>query len=126
MATNSDWLALVTEETLEPDLPICDPHHHLWEFRQERVADRYLMDEIQEDLNAGHNIVSTVFIECGAMYKADGEDAILGCYLGASAQDGADIHEFFVIKPAEQMCRPTDVESRHRRSLTSDATRSEV
>ena len=76
MATNSDWLALVTEETLEPDLPICDPHHHLWEFRHERVANRYLMNDIQEDLNAGHNIVSTVFIECGAMYKSDGDDAM--------------------------------------------------
>jgi len=76
MARNSDWLALVTEETLEADMPICDPHHHLWEFRHERVADRYLMDDIQEDLNAGHNIVSTVFIECGAMYKADGDAAM--------------------------------------------------
>ncbi len=76
MAKNSDWLALVTEETLEADMPICDPHHHLWEFRHERVADCYLMNDIQEDLNAGHNIVSTVFIECGAMYKADGEEAM--------------------------------------------------
>ncbi len=75
-AQNSDWLAQVTEETLEPDMPICDPHHHLWEFRHERVADRYLMDEIQEDLNAGHNIVSTVFIECGAMYRTDGDEAM--------------------------------------------------
>ena len=24
------WLALTTEEPLEPDLAICDPHHHLW------------------------------------------------------------------------------------------------
>ena len=76
MARNSDWLALITEETLEADMPICDPHHHLWEFRHERVADRYLMDDIQADLNAGHNIVSTVFIECGAMYKADGDEAM--------------------------------------------------
>ena len=76
MAKNSDWLALTVEETLEAELPICDPHHHLWEFRHERVADRYLMDDIQEDLNAGHDIVSTVFIECGAMYRADGDDAM--------------------------------------------------
>ena len=70
-ATNYNWLQQVKEEVLEPDLPICDPHHHLWEFREERVAHRYLMDEIQADIRAGHNIVSTVFIECGAMLRAD-------------------------------------------------------
>ena len=30
-----DSLALTPEPTLEPELPICDPHHHLWEFRPE-------------------------------------------------------------------------------------------
>jgi len=75
MATNDEWLALVDEETLEPDLKICDPHHHLWEFRTERVEPRYLLDEILADINdSGHNVVSTVFIECGAMYRADGPD----------------------------------------------------
>ncbi|NQV99956.1 MAG: amidohydrolase family protein [Rhodospirillales bacterium] len=70
--SNADWLTLTTEETLEPDLPICDPHHHLWEFRYERSANRYLLNDILEDINVGHNIVSTVFMECGAMWKADG------------------------------------------------------
>ena len=72
MATNDDWLALTVEETLDPDLPICDPHHHLWEFNTVRVAERYLLDEILADLNCGHNVVSTVFVECGAMVRADG------------------------------------------------------
>jgi predicted TIM-barrel fold metal-dependent hydrolase len=74
--SNREWLDQVIEETLEPDLPICDPHHHLWEFRDERVAHRYLLDEILEDINAGHNIVSTVFIECGSMYRTTGADAM--------------------------------------------------
>ena len=64
------------EQTLEPDLPICDPHHHLWEFRYDRTAHRYLLDEIVADVNAGHNVVSTVFIECGAMYRAEGPQAL--------------------------------------------------
>jgi L-fuconolactonase len=72
MATNDAWLNLVQEDALEPGLPICDPHHHLWEFRTERVDPRYLLDEILLDMNSGHNIVSTVFIECGSMYKRDG------------------------------------------------------
>jgi predicted TIM-barrel fold metal-dependent hydrolase len=77
MATNDDWLALTDEETLEPDLKICDPHHHLWEFRTERVEPRYLLDDILADINdSGHNVVSTVFIECGAMCRADGPEAM--------------------------------------------------
>lgn len=75
-ATNADWLALTTEDALEPRLSICDPHHHLWDFQTGRVAPRYLLDEILEDVQSGHNVVSTVFIECGAMFKADGPEAM--------------------------------------------------
>ncbi|HEY3059640.1 MAG TPA: amidohydrolase family protein [Chloroflexota bacterium] len=74
---NFDWLALSSEEPLEPELPICDPHHHLWDKRPARVAERYLLDEILEDVGAGHNVVSTVFIECGAMYRADATEEAL-------------------------------------------------
>ncbi len=73
---NADWLGLTAEEPLEPDLPICDPHHHLWDKRTTRVAERYLLDQLQEDISSGHNVVSTVFIECGAMYKADGPEPL--------------------------------------------------
>jgi predicted TIM-barrel fold metal-dependent hydrolase len=73
---NHDWLALTSEAPLEPGLPICDPHHHLWDRRPGRVAERYLLDEILEDVGAGHNVVSTVFIECGAMFKPDGPDVL--------------------------------------------------
>jgi predicted TIM-barrel fold metal-dependent hydrolase len=74
--TNRDWLAKTTEAPLEPDLPICDPHHHLWDQVKGRVMPRYLLDEILEDVRAGHNVVSTVFIECGAMYKPDGPEPL--------------------------------------------------
>jgi predicted TIM-barrel fold metal-dependent hydrolase len=73
---NHAWLALTLEEALEPDLPICDPHHHLWDGESARVAPRYLLDEIVADAGAGHNVVSTVFIECGAMLKRDGPAAL--------------------------------------------------
>jgi len=58
----------VAEEILEPELPIVDTHHHLWE----RAGDRYLLNELLADLNTGHNIVATVFEECRSMYRADG------------------------------------------------------
>ena len=76
MATNDDWLARTVEPALEPELPICDPHHHLWGFRTTGVAPRYLLDDFLEDLSSGHNVVSTVFIECGAMFRADGPEEL--------------------------------------------------
>jgi predicted TIM-barrel fold metal-dependent hydrolase len=70
-----DWLALTSEPTLEPDLPICDPHHHLWEFRPEPVHyQRYLLSDLAADLNSGHDVRSTVFIEVKARYRTDGPE----------------------------------------------------
>jgi predicted TIM-barrel fold metal-dependent hydrolase len=60
------------EEIIEPGLPICDPHHHLWDF----PASRYLLPELLGDLTSGHNIESTVFVECGSFYRAAGPDAM--------------------------------------------------
>src|SRR5919108_2456725 len=67
-----DWLALSPEPTLEPEIPICDAHHHLWEFRPEPVHyQRYLLQDLANDLNSGHNVRSTVFIEVRARYRSD-------------------------------------------------------
>jgi predicted TIM-barrel fold metal-dependent hydrolase len=75
-STNHDWLARTAEALLDPDLPICDPHHHLWDRSAAQVMPRYLLDEVLADVGAGHNVVATVFLECGAMYKADGPEAL--------------------------------------------------
>lgn len=77
-----------TETILEPELPIVDPHHHLWDRRYApepppevashpflkaiAPARRYLLDELLADTGSGHNVIATVFVECGAFYKADG------------------------------------------------------
>lgn len=72
---DNDWLALTQEPPLEPDLPICDPHHHFWDFRTERIPyQRYLLHELAADINGGHNVRSTVFIEARSMYRADGPE----------------------------------------------------
>lgn len=76
------------EPILEPELPIVDPHHHLWDRPAARGAElppprhpfevltrlspRYLLDELLADLRRGHNVRATVFVHCGAMYRADG------------------------------------------------------
>lgn len=75
LSSNNKWLNTVEEEIIEPELPICDAHHHLWDRNTHQpIQPRYLLDEILEDVNCGHNIVSTVYIECGAMFKADGPE----------------------------------------------------
>ena len=67
-AVRPDWLALHHEPILEPDLPIIDAHHHLWD----RPEHRYFFLDCLKDLQSGHNIHETVYVECGAMYRSDG------------------------------------------------------
>ena len=66
---------MTSEPTLEPEIPICDPHHHFWDHRTARIPyQRYLLHELAEDVNSGHNVKSTVFIEARSMYRADGPE----------------------------------------------------
>lgn len=60
------------EAPLEPDRPICDPHHHL----RERPNDRYFLAEFLQDTQSGHNIVATVCVENRAMYRKDGPQSM--------------------------------------------------
>ncbi|MBL4721289.1 MAG: amidohydrolase family protein [Alphaproteobacteria bacterium] len=68
MTDQNAWLKSGAEAALEPDLPILDPHHHLWDH----PATRYLLEDILADTGEGHNIRATVFVECGSMYRAAG------------------------------------------------------
>ncbi len=77
------WLAQETPEpVLEPELPIVDPHHHLWDIRGDRTEPFlsfqqkvYLCEEITNDIrSSGHNVVQTVFAQCAAFYRADGPE----------------------------------------------------
>ena len=70
-APNEAWLAKQPPEPiLDPDLPIIDTHHHLWD----RSDHRYLLDELLADFATGHTVVATVFVECHAMYRAHGPE----------------------------------------------------
>ena len=72
---DNDWHALTQEPILEPDIPICDPHHHFWDFRTERIPyQRYLLHELAADINSGHNVRSTVFVEARSMYRSGGPE----------------------------------------------------
>src|ERR1044072_3653225 len=66
-----DWLALHSEEIIDPQRPIVDPHHHLWD----RGGLRYLIEEYSADLASGHNVVATVYVEARGMSRARGPEA---------------------------------------------------
>ena len=71
----NDWLALTQEPTLEPEIPICDPHHHFWEYRPEPLDyQSYLLQDLANDINSGHNVRSTVFVEARSSYRTDGPE----------------------------------------------------
>jgi len=69
---NEAWLAQYREEIIEPELPIVDPHHHLWSHPDSV----YLFPELLADLGSGHNIWATVFEECHSMYRAEGPEEL--------------------------------------------------
>ncbi|MFN5819921.1 MAG: amidohydrolase family protein [Novosphingobium sp.] len=81
----------MSEAILEPDLPIIDPHHHLWDLRPLMAAfpephhhfiaavarsPYYTFNELHADITSGHNVIGTVFMECGAFYRAGADDAL--------------------------------------------------
>ena len=55
------------EPILEPDLPIVDPHHHLWD----QPDHRYMLEDLLADTGSGHAITETVYIEARAFYTPD-------------------------------------------------------
>ena len=81
----------MTEAILDPALLIVDPHHHLWD-RRNRLKNlppqthefqsiltqtpRYLLDELLADTGGGHNVIATVYVQCGAFYRASGPEAM--------------------------------------------------
>jgi predicted TIM-barrel fold metal-dependent hydrolase len=66
---NPAWLSQrPPEPILDPGLPIVDAHHHLWD----RPGQRYFLPELLDDMNTGHSIEATVFVQCHAMYRAAG------------------------------------------------------
>jgi predicted TIM-barrel fold metal-dependent hydrolase len=65
-----DWLDRRTEPILEPELPIVDPHHHLWQ----RPGWRYMFEDLLLDTGSGHNIVATVYMEARSMYREKGPE----------------------------------------------------
>lgn len=96
MSPSSTESRLVNEPIIEPDLPIIDPHHHLWfrptaflamlEREENLMAQsllpafrrhaRYLFEDLLADLRTGHNVRATVFVEAYSMHRYSGPERL--------------------------------------------------
>jgi predicted TIM-barrel fold metal-dependent hydrolase len=66
------WLAATQEEAIDPALQIVDAHHHLWT----KPGEPYQVTDYHGDVNTGHNIVATVFVECKTHYRKTGDESL--------------------------------------------------
>jgi L-fuconolactonase len=89
-------MTILGEPILEPELPIVDAHHHLWLLPEStlsaieahdsiiarklapvfRARSRYLLDEYLADIDSGHNVCASVFVDAHAMYRIAGPEAL--------------------------------------------------
>jgi predicted TIM-barrel fold metal-dependent hydrolase len=72
VANSVEQTESAVEAVLDPGLRICDAHHHLWE----RPPRDYLIDDLLRDLRSGHNVISTVAVECRYAYRKDGPEEL--------------------------------------------------
>ncbi|MGE0800509.1 MAG: amidohydrolase [Lautropia sp.] len=72
LAVDPHWLASHDEPALEPQRPVIDAHHHLWDH----AGWPYGLDEWLAELDSGHRVVATVFVQCRSYYRRDGPEAL--------------------------------------------------
>jgi L-fuconolactonase len=60
------------EQIIDPQLPIIDAHHHLYD----RPSMRYMFEDFLSDAGAGHNIVASVYVETKEMARPDGPEVL--------------------------------------------------
>jgi len=93
MATpgTDEWRASVAEEIIDPERPIIDTHHHLWETPSRWGP--YVLADLWADTGSGHNIEKTVFIDCHSGYRKAGPDHLKPVgeseYVAAVAEESA-------------------------------------
>ena len=59
-----------SEPALEPQLPIVDAHHHLFN----RPGRRYTAEDLRRDCGSGHRVLATVYLQCGEAYRSEGPE----------------------------------------------------
>lgn len=69
---DNETVQIDNEEILLPELPVCDPHHHFFDFPDFK----YMPGDFLEDISTGHHIVRTVYVECRTGYRDDGPEEL--------------------------------------------------
>ncbi len=87
----SEWLDQVTEDVVDPEQRIIDPHHHLW---PEGGAMQYSLDDLHGDTGTGHRVEATVFVECHSSYRSTGPEHLYSVgeteFVAANAAESAN------------------------------------
>jgi len=60
------------EPILDPDIPIIDAHHHL----RIRPMQRYMLEEYLADVQTGHRVVASVYVESRSFIRPNGPEAL--------------------------------------------------
>jgi predicted TIM-barrel fold metal-dependent hydrolase len=71
LPVRDEWLALRTEEILDPALGIVDAHHHFYD----RTGWRYLAEDYLADAGSGHAVRASVHVQALTRYRATGPEA---------------------------------------------------
>ena len=77
--SQQEWLAQITEEIIDPEQRIIDPHHHLWpgvSSDSSENSNQYLLEDLWTDTGSGHNVTNTVFIDCSQCYWNSTDQAL--------------------------------------------------
>ena len=77
--SQQEWLAQISEEIIDPEQRIIDPHHHLWPGASIDSSDnfnQYLLEDLWADTSSGHNVTNTIFIDCSQCYWDSTDQAL--------------------------------------------------
>ena len=77
--SQQEWLAQISEEIIDPEQRIIDPHHHLWpgvSSASSENSNQYLLEDLWADTGSGHNVTNTVFIDCSQCYWNSTDQAL--------------------------------------------------
>jgi L-fuconolactonase len=69
-AIREAWLATRIEPVIDPNQPIIDAHHHLFD----RPNQRYLAEDFAADIGVDINVRATVFVQARSFYRTNGPD----------------------------------------------------
>lgn len=87
---DAHWLLQSREEPLEPELEIIDAHHHFSEH-----WGGYMPHDLVKD-SAGHNLIATVYVQCGWQCRLDGPVALAP--LGETEAVVAATREYYAVR----------------------------